>query len=288
MIKQMFVAFCVLFTGMTGTAQYVELGGMLGSTNYMGDLVPPRAFFLERNIGGQLQVAYNLTPRFAVQTAALFGTLSGTDVNSTYDSGRRQRNLHFKSSLWEFSCSGRLGLLPFVPHRRKKPITPYASVGIAVFGFNPQASLKGEWVDLQPLGTEGQGLDGYASPYALTNVSIPIALGFKWALGKRVHFLFEFGFRKTFTDYLDDVSGDYVKLSELEAKSSRTALALSNRTLDKYGQQIEMYGNPRGHAGKDWYAFFGAGLVVSMQKGTVFKKKRAKTVRKINKHNAWM
>jgi hypothetical protein len=126
--------------------------------------------------------------------------------------------------------------------------TPYAYAGLAVFHHNPQAQVPkfqldgvtefsnaGEWVDLQPLGTEGQhaklekGDVNYGvKPYKRIQMAIPIGLGARFRINQVMDVAVEFGFRYTFTDYLDDVSGNYVDLGVFE--DDELAKAMSYRS----------------------------------------------------------
>ena len=80
--------------------------------------------------------------------------------------------------------------------------------------------------------------------------------------------------RKTFSDYLDDVSGNYAPLADLWAHNGIMAKNLSNRSYDAQGNQIELAGTPRGHAAKDWYTFVGVSVSYSLQKNVYFSKKK--------------
>ncbi len=69
---------------------------------------------------------------------------------------------------------------------------------------------NGEWVDLKPLRTEGQGLIPGREEYKLTQLNIPMGIGVKYFLTETFHVSSEVLHRKTFTDYIDDVSTNYV------------------------------------------------------------------------------
>lgn len=274
-------------------AQYGEVGLVMGVSNYLGDLVPSQEYLLGTSFAMGATYQYNFTNRISVRGNLIWGQIRGDDKNSTYGSGRRQRNLDFHSHLLEFSVLAQINILPFHPKRNFKPITPYGFIGIAVFHFNPTTTYKGTQYYLQPLGTEGQGLDGYASKYSLVELSIPFGFGIKFCLTKRINLSFEFGMRKTFTDYLDDVSGDYAPLDEVRTGNGFLAADLSNRTYDQAGNQIEKAFTPRGHSGKDWYTFMGFSVTYSMHKYIYFeKKKKRKTAKpkktKKNSSGKWM
>ena len=116
-------------------------------------------------------------------------------------------------------------------------------MGIAAFKHNPQAQAPefdlngnplpeaGQWVDLQPLGTEGQNLSG-GKPYNLIQLAIPIGIGVKVRLPDNFDAHIEIGFRQLFTDYIDDVSGKYPDLSLFDDELTR---ALSERSREPVG-----------------------------------------------------
>ena len=66
----------------------------------------------------------------------------------------------------------------------------------------------GQWYALQEPKTEGQGTTAFPSrkPYSLTQLSIPFGGGIKIGVSKDFNVIIEYGLRKTFTDYLDDIN----------------------------------------------------------------------------------
>jgi hypothetical protein len=256
------------------SAQYSEVGVSLGVSNYLGDLVPPKTYLLGTNLAGGINYQFNLNSHLALQGGFIMGSISGDDQNSDYDSGRRQRNLKFRSPLYEFSIIGKLYILPFYPSPDRKPVSPYIFGGIAYFHFNPHTTYKGDKVYLQPLGTEGQGMAGYGEQYRLWGWSIPFGGGLKFNLNRRLNIAVEVGCRKTFTDYLDDVSGQYVALAELRAGNGALAAELSNRSYNDDGAQVDRVGEPRGHSGKDWYIVSQVALSYTLQGSYYFQPKR--------------
>lgn len=271
-------------------SQYHEVGAALGVSNYLGDLVPPQTYFLGTNISAGLQYQFNINPHFAVRSGITLGKLSGNDQNSDYDSGRRQRNLQFESPLLEIGAMGQIYILPFHPNKEHHPISPYIFAGVALFHFNPYTTYKSEQIYLQPLGTEGQGIDGYAEKYALWGWAIPFGGGVKFNINRQFNIAVEVGCRKTFTDYIDDVSGDYVDLATLRQGNGLLAAELSNRTYNENGIQIERVGQPRGHSGKDWYIISQIGVSYTLQNRYYFKPKRKKKHAAPKKKNTgrWM
>lgn len=289
-MKLFLLSLLLILTTLKVKAQYGEVGVLMGVSNYLGDLVPPQEYFLGTSFAMGATYQYNFTNRISVRGNFIWGQIRGDDKNSTYDSGRRQRNLNFHSHIIEFSALAQVNILPFHPKRDFKPITPYVFAGIAVFHFNPTTTYKSKQYYLQPLGTEGQGMEGYGEKYSLVEVSIPAGIGVKFCVTKRINLSFEFGLRKTFTDYLDDVSGNYAPLDELRTGNGTLAANLSNRSYDANGNQIEKAYTPRGFPAKDWYSFMGFSVTYSLHKYIYFEKKKKRKTSKPKKKSSgkWM
>lgn len=227
----------------------------------MGDLVPERKAIStgDYHFAGGAFVRYNANELFAAKLAFNYGNISADDANSSV-AGRRARNLSFKSPLMEFSLTGEINILGYDSQYLTRVFSPYAFMGISYYRFNPQAELNGEWVDLQPLGTEGQGLPELPErqPYKLSGFSIPLGMGLKFALNDKINIGTEIGMRKTFTDYLDDVSNNYAGDDLLIENGKETTLLLSNRS-----ETPRTSANGRGNPNqKDLYIF--GGLTVSI------------------------
>ncbi len=204
----------VLFAGLSvAKAQSSEIGACGGVSFYMGDLNPKGVFKGSRAAGG-IMYRYNISPRWAVKATALFGSLYASDA----DHGNYERNLSFRSNLSELSAQIELNFLKLYNEKGKCYFSPYLFLGVAAFSFNPQAEFNGKWYDLQALGTEGQELnitdkEGNVydqKRYSLTNFAIPFGLGMRFNFLQYYSIGLEWGFRKTFTDYIADVSGNYV------------------------------------------------------------------------------
>ena len=106
--------------------------------------------------------------------------------------------------------------------------------------MNPKGEYNGVWYALQPLATEGQGSFSTRKKYSRLQVSIPIGLGFKYGLSQRMSISFEYGLRKTFTDYIDDVSTTYVHEDYIRAGAlgySQIAVELADRADGDLGQE---------------------------------------------------
>jgi len=246
-------------------AQHFELGGLLGVSNYQGDLSNNSSalYLKETHLAAGAFGAYNMNDWLALKLAFSYASISGKDANSNNEAVRR-RNLSFRSPIYELGLTLEFNLPGFDPYNLNKPFSAYLFAGVGYSWFKPKALYGGSWVDLQPLGTEGQGLPGYPNPYRLSTLVIPMGVGVKYALTDKLSFGFEVGARRAFTDYLDDVSGEYVDLAELAAGNSELSALLSNRTGEYLGSEPVPFpaGTARGdQSPADWY--FIAGFRVS-------------------------
>ncbi len=207
------------------------VGFSAGASNYNGDLDGHFTLRFTR-LGYGVHIAGVFSRHITVRISYYTGTITAFDSLSTAQTS--YRNLNFQSKITEGAvvCIYRVfgGPRGFLPRRN---LTPYVFAGIAGFDFNPQGYIYGKWVDLEPIGTEGQHLVSttvYPKPYKLQQFSIPIGVGVFYKLTEHWDLGFEVGFRKTFTDYLDDVSTDYPNKAELFAQEGQIAVDLSDRS----------------------------------------------------------
>lgn len=231
-----------------------ELGFMLGGTYYTGDMnqfMP----FKNTHLAGGIIYRYNVHSRLSLRGTFLYGKLSGDDSESR-EALNRDRNLSFQTNIFELAGGLEFNYFPFqLGHDRYKG-TAYILVELGLFRMNPKATNNnGDEVELQPLGTEGQGTSlSDKDHYSLTQLTIPLGVGAKISMGKKASLNLEIGLRKTFTDYIDDIgSNSYVDATLLAAENGPTAAAMSNRSFsqDRFAR--------RGDATtKDWYVFAGA------------------------------
>jgi len=228
-----------------------EVGLFFGSTSYFGDINPTLVFSMPRIAAGGLY-RFNIDNHIALRVNGMIGSVASSDGNVQHNT---IRNLSFRSSIMEASLKGEVNYFPFVPGDLKYARTPYVFGGIGVFRFNPKAQLNGEWIALNPLGTEGQGSPLYPdrTRYSLTSVNLLFGLGFKFNITRQFSGAFEWGMRRTSTDYLDDVSTTFVHPDAFA--NNPDALALYDRSLHNRGNNTHLQrGNPNVN---DWYSFAG-------------------------------
>ncbi len=262
MMRRGFLFIVLLVAGGQVSAQsfkkYSELGLFGGVSYYMGELNPGKPFFMPSFAGG-LVFKHNYNARWAWRISALYGNVQADDSRSEVPS-QIQRNLSFRSQVIEFSPMLEFNFFPYEVGNLNRPATPYIFGGFALFRFNPKAEYQGDWVALQPLGTEGQGtvLFPDRKEYSLINAAFPFGIGFKFHAG-RLALAVEWGLRKTFTDYLDDVSTTYVDPDLLYATNGVLAALIADRSVVNPGEinTGRQRGNP---SNKDWYSFAGITL----------------------------
>lgn len=256
---------CFLVAGSTVKAQQfkpnTEIGVLLGASYYLGDL--NTTHFNQSTAAAGLVIRKNIDKRFAYKAELMYLNLRSDETDSK-DTISATRGLHFKSPVYELSGQIEFNFLPYDPGNPLYTWTPFVYAGASLFSFNPQGeNANGEWVDLQPLGTEGQGttLPNTDSKYSLIQFAAALGGGVKIAVSNTFNIIFEYSTRKTFTDYLDDVSGNYVSTTPTEWSDNPDALYFSDPS-----DRVYPFGKERGNPNKkDWYSF--AGVTLSFKLG---------------------
>ena len=238
-------------------AQYNEVGIQVGASNYKGELSPHlfNTDFIHPAFG--VFYRHNWNRHWSYQLELNYAKVSGDDAlaETAYE---RNRNLSFYSDIFEFSPLIGFNFFPYETGNMEYPFTPYLFAGISIFRFNPKAELNGVAHELQPLGTEGQGLNG-TSIYNRITFALPIGGGIKLNLGN-LGFGLEVGARRTYTDYLDDVSTTYPDPAKLLAAHGQLAVDLSDRSIIKGDPTTtpSVVGKQRGNSlDNDWFVFAG-------------------------------
>lgn len=183
--------------------------------------------------------------RVAIQSGSLQADDAAVSSKGVDELWRKQRNLDFRSNISEAYIAVEvypLMLIGFIADNAPR-IRPYGVLGIGMFHFNPQGSLTDAygnktWYDLHPLRTEGEGMAEYPNrkPYSLTQYNIPMGFGIKYFLSDRFNISSECLYRKSFTDYIDDVSTEYIDPTLFDKYLSPTDAAIARQIHDKvYG-----------------------------------------------------
>lgn len=185
---------------------------------------------------------YKVSQYYALRYSILYGRIKGDDA-LTQERYRNNRNLHFRSAVAETAIineffffkerTGHLYRFKGVKGLKGGFISPYVFAGIGVAYFTPYGQFTdGKWYNLRSLGTEGQGIIPGKSEYRRITAVIPYGFGIKYAVDKQWNVGLEYGLRKTFTDYMDDVSTEYYYKNEIGAKNGTIAEYFADPSLD--------------------------------------------------------
>ena len=267
-IKNLLILITFIGLGFTANAQYkenTEVGFIGGASYYLGDL--NTTHFNNSLPFGGIVIRKNIDRRFSYKAELLYLNIAADDRVDATDTIAINRGLHFRSSVFELSGQIEFNFLPFEAGNALYTWTPFVYTGLSFFHFNPQAENKdGLWVNLQELGTEGQGSTSFPErkKYPLTQLAIPLGGGLKIAVNPSFNIILEYGVRKTFSDYLDDVSTTYPEgIGYNIADISNETYEMSDPT----GTHLagEQRGNPEK---KDWYSFAGITLSFKLNNNT--------------------
>jgi opacity protein-like surface antigen len=239
------------FLPLIAGAQNFYASARLGMANYQGDLKASSFSFAQSKLLLSLGARYDFSEHVTARSYFTMTALHADDKNGT--ASMKDRNLNFRSKIFDWELAGQYNFFSF----NEKWWTPYISAGIGFFHFNPYTNdTSGNKVYLKPLSTEGEGFMTGTKNYKLWQFSIPLAIGAEYSLNEDMRVGFEFGYRKIFTDYLDDVSTNYVDQSALLAARGQTAVDLAWRGYEKSGLSYPPAGTNRGNPKyKDGYYF---------------------------------
>lgn len=282
MKRRLYLSFLTLLMPLLLSAQgnlsNMEIGVNAGGMNYIGDL-NDQSMLGKPNLAYGGLFRYKLDNRWSIVCGASYGHVEGGNPDVL-----PHRNLSFSSYIFEGYLRTDFNFFPFGFGDMRFRWTPYIFGGFGFFKFNPTAyyidPLSGEegWYELQPLCTEGQGLLQYPdrSPYSLLQLTMPFGLGVKFLPSKYFTVTAEYGWRKTWTDYLDDCSTTYVDNDLLNYENGEIAAALADRTGEVDPGYVNASGIKRGDDSlDDWFAYFNVSATVSFELlfGWMMKKK---------------
>jgi Domain of unknown function (DUF6089) len=238
---------------------------MAGVSGYNGDLTQKRITVKQLRPALNLNIKYNSGNLIDVRAGIVYTRVGADDKNNT-DNSLKRRNLNFKSDILELNIIGEINL--FDPEAYVS--YPYLFGGVGVFHFNPFTYDKNnKKTYLQPLGTEGQGLEEFPDrkKYSLIQLCLPVGIGWKWIINDDLDVSYELGYRILFTDYLDDVSKTYVNLDALAAENGPKSAELAYRGAAPF----RLGGKVRGHSGVNDSYFF-SGIKISTNLNSLFGK----------------
>ncbi|MFA9214675.1 MAG: DUF6089 family protein [Candidatus Methylacidiphilales bacterium] len=240
LIKPLAVFILITLNYLNVKAQQIEIGMLLGTSHYIGDLSDEKLNFSNTYFAASLFGRYNFSNKIAIKGMAAYGRVSGDDKQSNLVASKI-RNLNFYTDIYEFSLHFEYNLLKNdLRNLHSRPFIPYVFGGIGVFKFNPKTELAGTTYELQALKTEGQGSTVYndLKQYNLTEIAFPFGIGFRTRISDAFYVGFETGVRFTTTNYLDDVGGKYGDNNVVKANSGAVAAALADRSWEVNGQAV--------------------------------------------------
>lgn len=249
--------------------------GDLGGLNRVGtDYSPLDLEFALTRPALHFGYRYRFSRYWSTKSILQYGLLRGNDA-LTSEVARNNRNLNVRTHLLEISQhleffifrheqSGRFFKTRGIGGLgRNSNFVIYAFSGISGFLYAPQGSRNGTWTNLRPLNTEGQGLPDAPSKYGLFSYGIPMGFGYKVSLDAAWRISLELSYTKTFTDYLDDVSGDYYDNAAIENAYGAEAAYFADPS--EGGGEFATWTNPGEMRGdpeqKDGYVFFNISVV---------------------------
>ncbi len=247
---------------------YYFVGANINAGNYFGDLAPVNkaastdVSFTRPGFGlyGGYKFHHSIAVTAGLNWVRVFGDDFTSDPTGEDSFPRYARNLSFRNDIKEFRVAVQVFLLPnYGGPGQRLPFNAYLSFGAAVFHHNPQGKVPdadyqtaqdgsvaapqaGEWVKLRPLGTEGQNL-GIVEPYKTIEFAIPVAVGAQIRIpNTQLTAGLEFGFRYLFTDYIDDVSTNYVGLDQYTDPLARIMSDRSAEPTSSQGKARDLTG----------------------------------------------
>jgi len=169
----------------TQITQRSEIGFGLGTFNYTGDLARTYNF---SNSQPAFTIYYraNMSKVISFRASFTAGKLSASDANAPIDAFAVQRNASFDIFLSEVSGVYEYHFLDWRDNIRRLRFTPYVFAGLALFNM--------------------AGVKDKAEQYSTIQLAVPFGGGMKYIVNPKYYISLEFGIRKTFFDYLDNIS----------------------------------------------------------------------------------
>ncbi len=263
--------------------------GDLGGLNKIGtDFSPVDVEFVLTRPAFSLAYRYKFAKNFNIHTSFNYLLVAGDDKLTT-EPFRNNRNLNFKSNIFELAVRAevsffaskvghRYGIKKTLSRRHKGKSNEFILfAGIGGFYFNPKGKnpSTGQYEKLYPLHTEGQGLPDGPKQYKRISISIPMGIAWRMTLNKLWCVGLEFNYRKTFTDYIDDVSTTYYNKAALTEAYGTKSAAFADPSLGNIPGATSPNGDgtgaQRGDKEKDSY------MALQVTVGRFFPPKRKKT-----------
>jgi Domain of unknown function (DUF6089) len=162
-----------------------EIGFGVGTFNYTGDLVRTYDFTTSKP-AATVFYRSNISNVISLRTAITAGKIGASDTRNPIDAFATARAASFNLFLFEAAGTFEYHFLDWRDSKRRLRFTPYLFAGAGLFGFSGVGQKSAEYSNIQ--------------------LTIPFGGGMKYVLNPKYYIAFEFGIRKTFFDYLDNIS----------------------------------------------------------------------------------
>jgi hypothetical protein len=264
-LKQIILLLAALTTAATTYAQSFyqsrEYGISAGGAHYSGDLNDH--FGYERVMPSfGVFTRLHMNPFIALRFAANATRVSYDDKYST-NFYNKTRNLNFTSNIVEGVLQAEFNFFRFFTGELNSRFTPYITMGVGGFYYDPYTTYQGTKYYLRPLGTEGQDAGFGDRRYSKFAMCFPLGVGVKYWLKPGLNLGFELANRLTTTDYMDDVSKTYVGIDKFvsDPQNPNPAAALQDRSVEVSDQPLGRPNKQRGDPStKDQYILFQVNL----------------------------
>ena len=243
--------FAIILLPVFALGQNFHFSTRVGIASYQGDLKSKSVSLSQSKLFLSIGARYDLTEHIMARSYLSFSGLKADDKKGSPE--MRQRNLNFQTKIFDWELTGQYSFFSL----NEKWWTPYVFAGIGLFHFKPYTKDEnGAKTELKPLSTEGQGFIAGVKEYKLWQFNLPFGIGAEYSLNEDMRLGLELGYRKLFTDHLEDVSGYYVDAAALQAARGQTAVDLAYRGDEvgagPYPTPDKLRGNPKN---KDGYYF---------------------------------
>jgi hypothetical protein len=225
---------------------------MIGLSNYIGDLAPTPVV-TEVYPAASAFVRLNMSSSFSWTNSLLVTRVTGDDKNFSFNASR---GISFRTDIIESSSVFEFNFLKYGTGVLDNRMTSYIFMGLGLISYYPRTYINNEWVSMRGFKSEGVKYGEYS-------MIVPFGIGYKYQLNRTVTFECQFGFRKTFTDYLDDVSDKYADASDLLSRYGKVGVLVSDPTAYSTENSLisNKVGTRRGNPDfKDWYMVAGVSL----------------------------
>ncbi len=197
--------FLLLIPFFTKGQDWLEVGGFLGGSGYLGDLNKSDWASKEPKAAFGFLARYNLSDYIALRASFLHGQLSGRD---SHYADRAFRNFSTSSPVNELTLQAEWHVWPLIQpriaHFFKPSFSPFLFVGLGIAITNPRPDMENMLVE-KPEFVKGAEIDRNAA-FSPFHGTIPFGAGLKYRPHYQWTFTLEAGFRLTFSDYLDGIS----------------------------------------------------------------------------------